>query len=175
MYYAANTMYIPVCATLQHVFPFLSCLFPLQEQELEVPQPWQPCLLCGEFLDSSHRSSWLSGWMMELSACEQLPLLNEEYRLNTETQWTLTCLLIDCPPEDVPQLNPNEETNLQKSMQSIKEPGPFKVPVKLWRVRVETILPDVRMGPKSYQIICGTKYQYWTIFRSHSVLVMAPT
>lgn len=119
MYYAANTMYIPVCATLQHVFPFLSCLFPLQEQELEVPQPWQPCLLCGEFLDSSHRSSWLSGWMMELSACEQLPLLNEEYRLNTETQWTLTCLLIDCPPEDVPQLNPNEETNLQKSMQSI--------------------------------------------------------
>ena len=31
------------------------------------------------------------------------------------------------------------------------------------------------MGPKSYQIICGTKYQYWTIFGSHSVLVMAST
>ena len=54
-----------------------------------------------------------------------------------------------------------------------KEPGPFKVPVKLWRVRVETILPDVRMGPKSYQIIFGTKYRYWTILGSHSVPVMA--
>ena len=54
-----------------------------------------------------------------------------------------------------------------------KEPGPFKVPVKLWRVCLETILPDFRMGPKSYQIICGTKYQYWTIFGSHSVPVMA--
>ena len=28
-----------------------------------------------------------------------------------------------------------------------KEPGPFMVPVKLWRVRLETILPDIRMGP----------------------------
>ena len=44
--------------------------------------------------------------------------------------------------------------------QTTKGPGPFKVPVKLWRVSVETILPDVRMGPKSHQIICGTKDQY---------------
>ena len=61
------------------------------------------------------------------------------------------------------------------SYETTKGQGPFKVTVKLWRVSVETILPDVRMGPKSYQIICGTKYQYWTIFGSHSVLVMAST
>ena len=29
------------------------------------------------------------------------------------------------------------------------------------------------MGPKSYQIIFGTKYRYWTIFGSHSVPIMA--
>ena len=29
------------------------------------------------------------------------------------------------------------------------------------------------MGPKSYQIIFGTKYRYWTILGSHSVPVMA--
>ena len=46
--------------------------------------------------------------------------------------------------------------NLPLFQKCPKEPRPFKVPVKLWRVSVETILPEVRMGPKSYQIICGT-------------------
>ena len=41
-----------------------------------------------------------------------------------------------------------------------KELGPFMIPVKLRRVSVETILPDVQFGPKLHQIICGNRYQH---------------
>ena len=50
--------------------------------------------------------------------------------------------------------------NIFLSILISKEPGTFKVPVKLWRVCLETILPHVWLGPKSHQIICGNRYQY---------------